>query len=405
MRIIELENGMEIDESVTFAEGGWVLPAGIRVRGDGLTIDGNGALLVGEKQTGIGILLEDCVDVTIKNVGLTQFKHGIVARNCNNLRIEGCQIAGTAELPANSVFLNIWLPVEQAYGGGILLEHVTDTVIQHNELGHQMSGLLTYHCRHLTVRENSANYCSFAGFHLHDTSDSIYEKNHADFCCRYHARGGNRGHMGADSAGFVIVVDSCRNSFRHNKARMGGDGFFLAGLTNKLVHRPCNENIFEGNDGSYSPNIAFEATFSAGNIYRHNIARACNYGFWLGFSRNSELTYNVITECRQAGIATENGIHFHVANNRFTNNRHAILLWSKHMPNLLKMVPDNVTSAYWRIENNRFERNGKAIRIAANQDHGIVPYEPVAPQLPHNHQIAGNQMFDNHQDIELIEAT
>ncbi|MEM7801865.1 MAG: right-handed parallel beta-helix repeat-containing protein [Chloroflexota bacterium] len=372
------------------------------VTGSNQIIDGQGALLVGTDKGGIGLLIENCEHVVIQNFRLRQFKLGIVARNCKHITIRKCDISDTAETPPNTEFLNIWLPASEAIGGGILLEGVTDSTIELNNLEHQMNGLLAFRCQRLTVQQNQANYCSGAGFHLYATCDSRYLNNHADYCSRYYQSADDlqRGHMGADAAGFVIVHDSCRNTFRQNVARMGGDGFFLAGLTNMLLHHPCNDNLFEANDGSYSPNIAFEATFSSGNIFRRNIARACNYGFWLGFSRDGLLEGNEIAENRQAGIATENGLNFKVTQNHFRRNRHGVLLWSKHMPAFLKAVPENETRANWEIESNRFVENHIAVRIAPDQDHGIRPHRPAAPLLG-AHRIGENVLKRNQTDFDV----
>src|SRR5690606_4799284 len=110
------------------------------------------------------------------------------------------------------------------------------------------------------------------GFHLYETCDSRFQNNVADYCCRYEPRGERKGHMGADAAAFLLVYGSSRNLFKHNFARLSGDGFFLAGLPPD-ADQPvgCDFNEFEENDASFSPNIAFEATFSRRNVYRGNI--------------------------------------------------------------------------------------------------------------------------------------
>ena len=225
------------------------------------------------------------------------------------------------------------------------------------------------------------------------------------------AAGGSRadrgsGHMGADAAGFLIIHNSSRNIFRRNLARLGGDGFFLAGLSPSFEPVPCNDNLFEENDGSWSPNIAFEATFSAGNIYRNNFANHCNYGFWLGFSSHGVLEDNQMIGNHQAGIAVENGFDFQVRRNLFQDNQHGILLWSKHIPEFLTAVPGNNTSYDWLIEQNEFIHNNHAIYVAANRDHGIRPYRvpdgetPSSWLRPHGHTVRKNRFQDNRVGVE-----
>ena len=402
------KNGMVITQDTVLDPGVYYLPDGITVDADGVTLDGNGALIVGAERARRGVSVRGHKGVTIKNLHLREYEHGIYASKCPSLTIAACQVASTAEVPANTIFLDIWLPAGQAYGGGILLVDSTEAHIYDNDLQHNMCGLLSYGCQRLDVRGNNASYCSGFGFHLFETSDSVYEDNCADYCCRWEPRGERRGHMGADAAGFLIIHNSSRNLFRRNLARLGGDGFFLAGLSPRFEPVPCNDNRFEENDSSYSPNIAFEATFSSGNVWVNNYANFCNYGFWLGFSSNGVVENNLISNCRQAGIATEMGFNFQVRGNTFRENEHGILLWSKHIPEFLGPCPHNDNSYAWNIEQNTFIHNGKGVRIAANQDHGIRPYkvpqgqDPTRFCRPHDHTIQGNTFQDNRLAIEAL---
>lgn len=403
-------DGMVLTQDTQFTPGVYALPNGIRIAADGITLDGNGALLVGLAKTGRGIEVCRHSRVTLKNLRLQEYEHGIFAEDCQELTIHGCKVSATAEIPANTDFLDVWRTAAQAYGSGILLLGCIGTRVVGNDLQHQMNGLLTYHCRNLVVQKNLANYCSGWGFHLYDTQDSLFEDNCADFCCRWQPRGERHGHMGADAAGFLILYHSSRNTFRRNLARMGGDGFFLGGLTPHFEAVPCNDNLFEENDGSWSPNIAFEATFSAGNIFRKNHANHCNYGFWLGFSSLNVIEENTLIDNARAGIAVENGFGFQVRRNLFQASDHGILLWSKHIPEFLKPVPHNTTSYDWTIEDNTFSSNYKAIRIAANQDHGIRPYPvpagetPSRYRRPHDHLVRRNRFENNQKDIETVHA-
>jgi parallel beta-helix repeat protein len=394
---------MIITENTTLESGVYYLPEGITIAAGGITLDGNGAVLVGSNREGRGVTVRGQDGVTIKNLRLRDYYHGIYAEDASDLTITECQITSTAEVAPNTVFLNIWLPVDEAYGSGILLNRVTNSTIERNDLQHQMNGLLAYNCDKLTVRANIASYNSGFGIMLSNTNDSLFEENYADFCCRWEPRGGRTGHMGSDATGFLILSGSSRNVFRRNYARMGGDGFFMAGLSRYSELRPCNDNLFEENDASHSPNIGFEATFCANNTFRDNLANRCNYGFWLGFSMNNTIQNNQMNYCTQAGIAVENGFGFVVEDNTFSHSPHGILLWSKHIESFLNVVPHNDTSHDWTIRRNKFTRNDKAIRIAADQDHGVRPYA-ISGKRPYGHIIRDNTIEDNRIGIELVDA-
>jgi parallel beta-helix repeat protein len=174
---------------------------------------------------------------------------------------------------------------------------------------------------------------------------------------------------------------------------------------------PCNDNLFEDNDASHSPNNAFEATFSQGNRFINNRACDSSYGFWLGFSRENELSGNQISNNRRAGIAAENAFQMKVSGNTLQDNRFGLLIWSKPVPELLQAPPDNDTSKFWRIDHNTIHRNGTGIRIAANQDHGVLPYTPKGnagspsnPLRPHDHEILQNVISDNRVGIQSLDA-
>ena len=290
--VIEPTDGMMITQDVVLKPGVYYLPNGIGIGADRVTVEGQGAILVGQDKKGQGVTITGHKGVTLRNLRLREYFHGIYACNCQDLTIEQCHITGTAEVAANTLFLDIWRAADSAYGGAIFLWGVNGGKIRDNDLQHQQNGFLSYHCQRLEVEANIANYCSGSGYYLNGTSDCLFKRNFADFCCRYQPHSEGVGHMGADAAGFVIVNGSSRNLFYSNYARLGGDGFFLAGLTSRGIHAGCDDNLFEANDGSYSPNIAFEATFSRGNVYRSNLANNCNYGFWLGFSRENVLEEN-----------------------------------------------------------------------------------------------------------------
>jgi parallel beta-helix repeat protein len=395
-------NGLTLHKDTQLEPKLYVFPEGITIDSDNVTLDGHGATIMGtDKAASQGIKISGRKNIIIKNLRILNYYHGISIQKSTGIEICDCTITLTTEIQSNTLFLDIWKPTGNSYGGAIFLEQVTDANIHDNDIQHQMNGVLSYQCKGLNITNNLANYCSGFGFHLFETSDSTYSNNYADYCCRYY-RSEAGSHLGADAAGFLIIYKSCNNVFRKNYARLGGDGFFLAGLTPDGIDVGCNNNLFEENDASYSPNNAFEGVFSKGNVYKGNKANHSNYGFWLGFSSDCTLKDNQIYNNRQAGIAVENGIHFEVVNNDIQNNAHGILIWTRSY-DFLKTVPGmNATSSNWLIERNKLIQNKKAIRIAANQDHGIRTLrEETSSSLPDHHVIQSNEIRGNIIGIEL----
>ena len=398
-------NGLTIHKDTKLEPKVYLLPEGITIDSDNVTLDGHGATIIGAgKADSQGIRIFGRKNIIIKNLRVLNYYHGISVKKSAGIEISHCSFTLTTEIQANTLFLDIWKPATDSYGGGIFLEQVMDASIHDNDLQHQMNGLLSYQCKRLNVTNNLANYCSGFGFHVFETCDSTFANNYADYCCRYYLSNASS-HLGADAAGFLIIYKSCNNVFRKNFARLGGDGFFLAGLTPDGIDVGCNNNLFEENDASYSPNNAFEGVFSKGNVYQSNKANHSNYGFWLGFSSDCMLKDNQIYNNRQAGIAVENGIHFKVLGNDIQNNTHGVLIWTRSY-DFLKKVPDmNATSHDWLIERNKLIQNKKAIRIAANQDHGIRTLgKETSSSLPNHHVIQSNEIRGNIIGIELEKA-
>lgn len=410
MKTVIPKNGLVITDSVRLEPGCYALTEGIIIEGNGIVVEASGVAIFGKDKSGVGVLLDGCLNVTISGLTLRSFYHGIKATHCKELTISNCDISDTHEIPPNTIFLDIWKSVDEAYGGAILLGDCNAIIIANNTLQHQQNGLLAYNCQKIEVHNNQCNYNSGAGIFLNSTTDSTFSENSCDYCCRFEPRKGDlhHGHQGADAAGFVAVMGSSGNKFIRNTARMSGDGFFFAGFGPTQIKAGCDNNLFLENDASWSPNIGFEATFCSGNSFVSNKARFCNYGFWCGFSTETTITENVIQSNREAGIAVENGTHFTIQNNSFQKNGHGVLLWNHPLEPLQFAWPDRDTSKFWTIENNRFEQNEIGVRIAANQSHGTRPIEmnefAAIQPCPNNHTIRKNQFLNSGIAIQLCDT-
>ncbi len=184
--------------------------------------------------------------------------------------------------------------------------------------------------------------------------------------CMHPTQTSERYDNGADAAALVMMCSSSKNIVRKNMLRSGGDGVFLGGFHKDQIKVPCNDNLFEGNDGSNSPNIAFEATFSQRNVFRNNKADACNFGFWLGWSSETTVEGNSIKGNRTAGIAIEHGHHNAITNNTFERNGAGVQLWvnpdAKRGAGLFKQFyPDCAESHETKVSDNTFVRNDMAV--------------------------------------------
>jgi parallel beta-helix repeat protein len=345
----ELRGRVVVTASTTFHPGHYRFgdPDGggvIVVAADGIVLDGNGLVLDGLGRAGFGIVLRGRSGVTVRNFVVRNFFYALFAEDCSSLVIEDNDLSENAG--SDDTFLDINQPLEAACGGGVLLHRVSDSVVRRNVARGQDVGINLYGSHRILMASNDVSHNTAWGIRLFASCDNRIERNQAHHVNRC-------GGTGCDAAGILLTSGSHRNAVVGNDLRYSGDGFFLG----NQFSPPSNENLVEGNDGSYSPNNAFEATFSIGNVFRNNIATQSNYGFWLGFSRRTILEGNVIAYNRTDGVHWEHGLEGIIRDNLIASNgRHGIAFT---LDPANRDVPDRVTSGYHLVSANTIRHNGR----------------------------------------------
>ena len=333
----------------------------IEVCTDGIALDLSGVVLDGEGDGGVGIWVHDCEDVTIANGMVMGFHYGIRAENVGNLTIRGCVVSDNANPPDAGWLPDIEAPVEEGFGGGIYLRQVRNSVIEGNLVSNNFNGISLVRSERNVVRGNNASYCGNVGIYLLMSSDNEVVENAAEHCIRYTDRFWCDT---ADSAGILLEANSNRNRITGNSLRHSGDGFFIRAHNRP----PSNDNFIAGNDGSYSPNNAFEAVFSSGNVFEGNIANYSNYGFWLGYSTDTTVKGNEIRANRFDGVAIEHGRDNRIEDNHIERNRNGIRLWSDIAPEG-RASGDSAARRY-AIGGNRIE-DSRECGISVTDDHDV----------------------------------
>lgn len=352
-------NGMTITEDTTFAEGVFFVPDGLRIAADGISVQGNNTTLISDKQIGTGLHIDRHHNITLKNLTINGFYHGVRADHASNLTFDNLTIRNTQEIAGIETFLYLWKTIEETYGGAILLHEVQESRIENCDFQHQMNGILLYECTNITAQHNNASFNSGWGIYLSHTHESTIQDNRFDFCNRVFRRPENGSiRVEADAAGMVIVNGSSHNQFLRNSCLSGGDGIFLCGYEHPGNLRPCNHNHFEENDCRLSPNNAIEATFSAHNTFINNDCSRSNYGFWMGYSHDCTLDNNVVEFNRWAGIAIEHGFNFTIQNNKIHKNGDGIRLFTRGGESvLMDYYGDQKVSRDCTIEQNDIAEN------------------------------------------------
>lgn len=371
-------DGMIITEDTRFAPGVYALKEGLIIGVDGVALYGDNTVLINQSHQGVGVHAVNRHGITLNNLSISGFYHGVRFDDCRDIRIEQVHIRDTAEIEGIDTFLYLWHPIEQVYSAAILLNNINGGVVQECDLQHQMNGILLYGCTNLNVQNNNASFNSGWGVYLSGSSENVVQDNRLDFCNRVYRRPENGSiRVEADAAAIVMVESSCRNKILRNSCLCGGDGIFVAGYNHKGDKHTCDDNLFEDNDCRLSPNNAIESTFSRGNIFRRNDCSRSNYGFWMGYSWDNVLEDNVVDSCRMVGIAIEHGHGFIIRRNQILNNREGIRLFTRGGSTLDHWAEWAVSYDY-TVEANTIEQN----RIGFNGYTGPeIPLEKVSYAL------------------------
>lgn len=353
-------DGIAITHSVRIQPGRYIIAdrsgnGVLQIQADNVTVDFGGARLLScpdpekaarENFSGIGVNVAGHQGVVLKNAVVQGFLCNIKVQDASRITIQNCEVSEShaQRLLQNNVPIDSFLNIRDVaawrqYGAGIWLKNVTNSDVLGCRGSGAYDGLVLVNSQRCTVQGNDFSFNSAFGIGLYGSSDNEVCWNRADFVNRPWGGG-----WGGDAAGMAVVNSSNRNFLVGNSLTHGGDGFFLTDQVNggyddrdKAFHfdGSCNDNIIAENDGSWSPNNAFEGTFSFRNMYLGNRADNSGYGFWLGFSDHSGVFDNDIQRNRVSGIAIGQGAGTRIEGNRLIGNgQNAVAIWSDAAPGL-----------------------------------------------------------------------
>ncbi len=264
-------------------EKGAVLDRPIVIRASHITIDGNGATIVGPGKVGdpksfagVGILAEGCSGVILRNIKARGFQCGLVAAGGDSWLIEGCNFSGNFHDPEFG-----W--GEQGRFGGMIFTQVSRSVVRSCIAREVWNALDLSECDDNVFERNDFSHTSNVCLKLWTSSRNQILSNDLSWGLRIkpgevHAR---------DSTCVLMESGSNDNRFWKNDITHGGDGVFIRVLNGWV----STGNVFVENDCSYANNNCVES-WSPGNTYIRNKANHGSYGFWLGGSDQTRLVGN-----------------------------------------------------------------------------------------------------------------
>lgn len=280
-------------------ERGAELRARLVVKASHVTIEGNGATLIGPgtpgdtnglARAGTGILLDGVSGVTLRNIKAKGFATGLVLRRVSAVNITDCDFSDNYHNPGHG-----WgdLPPR----GGILLDRARFCVIRGTRANRVWDGLHLVDSDDNLIEHNDFSKCSNTCAKLWKASRNRFLRNNLSYGLRIDFSAGEV--HARDSTGVLLETGSNDNYWYRNDITHGGDGIFIRPL-NRWV---STGNIFVENDTSYANNNCVES-WSPGNIFIRNKANHGSYGFWLG---GSDQTILIGNEAAFNGLT--NGFH------------------------------------------------------------------------------------------------
>src|ERR1035437_9125360 len=389
----QLRRGMVITKSTTLAKRTYRIGAApsldsalIVIRGDDITLDLNDATIEGtdptadpDRASGIAIRVEGGRNITIQRGTIRGYRVAVLARGTRNLTIQGNDVSHNWKPHLYSLVehesLADWLSFHHnekgewlRFGAAIYLDGVSGGEVRINRAEQGMNGLMMVRSYSVRVLDNSFRFNSGLGIGLYRSSGNSILGNRLDFNVRGYSNGFYR--RGQDYADLLLYEQSAHNVVAWNSATHGGDGLFLwAGQsTMDSGEGGANDNLFFGNDFSFAPTNAMEATLSR-NTFAGNRAEGSDYGLWGGYSYESRVVGNCFARNR-TGIAIEHGQDNEFSSNRFDGDGTAIRLWGDKVEPGDWGYPKHrdTKSRTARIIANRFSRNRVGVNAASTAE-------------------------------------
>ncbi len=342
--------GLVITHSVRLTPGTWHLtPSGsldsgvITIRGDSITVDARGVMLLGASDTtlpdeyrGAAIRVEGGHGVRILGAAIHGYRFGVLAKGTHGLFLDGLDVSRSWKPRLFSLVehesLVDWLSFHHnengewlRYGAGIYLESVDSGDIKNVTGEGGMNGLMLVRSNHLRIWDDDFSFNSGLGIGLYRSSENNIQHNRLDYDVRGYSK---FYHRGQDSAGLLLFEQSSRNIIAWNSVTHGGDGLFLwAGQsTMDSGEGGCNDNLIYGNDFSYAPANGIEVTFSRNTIEGNRIV-GNDYGIWGGYSYGT-IIYGNGFAANRTGIAIEHGQNNAIVGNWFHGDTTGVALWA-----------------------------------------------------------------------------
>lgn len=311
-----------------------------------IIIDGDSVYADGLAYSGYLIKIDSSSNIQIRNFSEARnFNYAVYITNSRNIIIENNCFSGNKTDSAG--WINVWTGYTSALGGGVMMYNCDSAHIFNNVMKLQNDGVSLYNCRHIEVNANDFSHNTSYGVRM-------YYSDH-NYIHHIIANNINRPLTDPSDCAALLMIVSNENIITNNDFSFSGDGIFLGQYQHSGTP---NNNVFRYNNCSGSPHNAIEATYADGNTFINNLCTSSYYGMWLGYSYNTIVDSNIITDNHHSGIAVDRGFNNYITNNVIAANPVGIELWDGNPPS---SGYSSQTSHDYNIRMNWFYANTEAV--------------------------------------------
>lgn len=376
-------------------DGTYHLTTDLTANGDCITIkssyvilDCAGHSIRGTNYTGYGIAIrkygllnaQTPAYVEVRNCRVSHFFYGIYVEAGTKLVIQKNDSSNNFDDVDPTTRYGKFLGMTD--GGGIRVNHTTDSQILANTTTNQAIGIDVRYSSGIIVRGNTASNNSAWGINLLRTTGSEVLSNTTVDNVRKCTWGAGTVGWGCDAGGIVLQDGSSGNVVANNSVLgRNGNGIFI-----KAHAMPCgNNNSIIGNTIHSALYNAIELSFCSGNRINNNQMRDSLDGVWLGFANNTEIKGNVIANMRNHGIISANSRNNTVSGNHIINSNEGIYFYTEEYDRreFSFLPPGDYTSHSNCLCGNTLQNNAIAIHLL-NSTHN---------------QVTGNTYINNGRNI------
>lgn len=381
-----------------------------------------------DERAGWGVVLVDCIGVTLRGARLGGYKACVVLEGCEDVTLEDLEFDGwfarrlrssvAAEDAADRLHPHAndedeWL---LDHGAAISATDCRNLTIRRCTGRRGQNGVLLTRVEGSQVYDNDFSFLSGWGLAMYRASGNTVSHNWFDYCVRGYSHGVYA--QGQSSAGILMFERCSDNVVAFNSATHGGSGVLVFAGRDLVEGRArergegdpggCDRNLFYGNDLRWSAANALEVTFSDRNrVVANDLSGGAQHGVWGGYSRSTLIFGNTIDDTVGAGVSIEHGQDNVIAQNALRRNARGVeLCWdagSERLDGPFGEQRDTSSRDTW-VLGNRFENNTQDLVVKRTT--GLVLFDNTwgqdEPRMPYLDQLGAEVEEAEEVDEETL---